>query len=152
MRRKYDWLAIQAFYDEGHILQECRAEFGFGNGAWDSAVGRGDIVPRQEKNPRFRHDTRQAVRKLLEAGKSQTEIAVQLGLSKGTICYHARQLGIEGDRRYRRRYDWEKIQRAHASGMSMRECQREFGFSTAAWHDARRRGVERPPARADAPS
>jgi HNH endonuclease len=25
--------------------------------------------------------------------------------------------------------------------MSMRECHREFGFSTAAWHDARRRGV-----------
>ena len=72
---------------------------------------------------------------------SQTEVAVELGLSKGTVCYHVRQLGIEGDARVRRRYDWAEIQRAHASGMSMRECQREFGFSSAAWHDARRRGV-----------
>jgi hypothetical protein len=141
MKRKYDWAAIQSFYDQGHTMRECMAEFGFANGAWDSAVGRGEIVPRSEKNPRFRHDTRDAVRDLLEAGNSQTEIAVALGLSKGTVCYHVRQLGIRGDERYGRRYDWEAIQRAHDSGMSMRECQREFGFSTAAWHDARRRGV-----------
>jgi transposase-like protein len=147
MRRRYDWAAIQAYYDEGHTMRECMAEFGFANGAWDAAVGRGDIVPRREKNPRFRHDTRDAVRELLEAGKSQTEIAFELGLSKATICYHVRQLGIEGDQRFRQRYDWEAIQQAHASGMSMRECQRKFGFSTAAWHDARRRGVldARPP-------
>jgi hypothetical protein len=141
MRRKYDWQAIQAYYDQGHTVAECRAKFGFANGAWDSAVGRGEIVPRAGTTPRFRHDTREAVRELLEAGCSQTEAAFQLGLSKATVCYHVRQLGIEGDRRFRRRYDWTEIQRAHDSGMSMRECQREFGFSTAAWHDARRRGV-----------
>jgi transposase-like protein len=141
MRRKYDWAAIQAYYDEGHTIRECQAEFGFANGAWDSAVGRGEIVPRQETRPRFRHDTRDAVRVRLEAGMTQTEIAVELGLSKGTVCYHVRQLGLEGDSRFRKRYDWEEIQRAHASGMSMRECQRRFGFSTAAWHDARKRGV-----------
>jgi hypothetical protein len=141
MRRKYDWAAIQAYYDAGHTVRECQAEFGFAMGAWDSAVGRGEIVPRHEKTPRFRHDTREAVRARLEAGMSQTEIAVELGLSKGTVCYHARRIGVEGDQRYRRRYDWEQIQRAHESGMSMRECQREFGFSTAAWHEARKRGV-----------
>jgi hypothetical protein len=141
MRRKYDWQAIQAYYDDGHSMQECKAKFGFGNGAWDSAVGRGEIVPRSERQPRFRHDTREAVRKLLGAGKSQTEAAFELGMSKGTVCYHARNLGLGGDARFARRYDWAAIQRAHDSGMSMRECQREFGFSTAAWHDARRRGV-----------
>jgi hypothetical protein len=122
MRRIYDWAAIQAYYDEGHTVRECQAEFGFGNGAWDSAVGRGEIVPRSNPRARVRHDTREAVRTLLEAGKSQTEIAFELGLSKGTICYHARRLGVDGDARYRRRYDWAAIQRAHESGMSMREC------------------------------
>jgi hypothetical protein len=141
IKRKYDWTAIQAYYDQGHTLRECKAKFGFGNGAWDSAVGRGEIVPRSEKAPRVRHDTREAVRELLEAGMSQTQAAFELGLSKGTVCYHARQLGIEGDTRFSRRYDWTEIERAHASGMSMRECQQAFGFSTAAWHDARRRGV-----------
>jgi hypothetical protein len=141
MIRRYDWPAIQAYYDEGHTVRECRERFGFGNGAWYSAVGRGEIKPRPRSAPRFRHDTREAVRALLEAGLSQTEAAFELGLSKGTVCYHVRQLGIEGDARFRRRYDWAEIQRAHEAGMSMHECQQEFGFSTAAWHDARRRGA-----------
>ena len=141
MSSKYDWAAIQAYYDLGHSLQECKAKFGFANGAWDAAVGRGDVVPRTEKQPRFRHRTREAVRKLLEPGMSQTEAAFELGLSKGTVCYHARQLGLGGDSPFRNRYDWGEIQRAHDAGMSMRECQKRFGFSSAAWHDARSRGV-----------
>jgi hypothetical protein len=141
MKSGYDWDAIQAYYDEGHSLRECKARFGFANGAWDAAVGRGDITPRREPAPRFRHDTRAAVRELLDAGLSQTETAFALGLSKGTVCYHVRQLGIEGDVRFKRRYDWAEIQRAHDSGLSMRECQQRFGFSTAAWHEARKRGV-----------
>ena len=140
VRRFYDWRAIQAFYDQGHSLAECKAKFGFATGAWYSAVGRGEIVPRARTAPRLRHDTREAVRALLEAGLNQTETAFELGLSKGTVCYHARRLGIPGDTRFRRRYDWVAIQRAYDEGMTMRECQREFGFSTAAWHDARRRG------------
>jgi hypothetical protein len=143
MRRRYDWAAIQAYYDEGRSLQDCKERFGFGNGAWDSAVGRGEINPRTTKTPRFRHDTREAVRRLIEAGLSQTEAAFELGLSKGTVCYHVRQLGLTGDPRFGRRYDWATIQTAHDGGMTMRECQKEFGFSTAAWHDARRRGVLR---------
>ncbi len=147
MRRKYDWVAIQAYYDEGHTMRECKVKFGFASGAWYSAVGRGEIVPRRDVKPRFRHDTREAVRKLLETGMTQTEVAFELRLSKGTVCYHARQLEIKGDERFSRRYDWSEIQRAHAGGMSMHECQQAFGFSTAAWHDARRRGVldTRPP-------
>jgi hypothetical protein len=141
MKRKYDWVEIQAYYDEGHTVQECRSRFGFANGAWYSAVGRGEIVPRARRAPKFEHGTREAVRELLEAGKNQTEAAFELGLSKGTVCYHVRQLGIEGDPRFRCRYDWEEIQRAYDSGMTMHECQRRFGFSTAAWHDARKRGV-----------
>jgi hypothetical protein len=141
MRRRYDWVQIQAYYDQGHTIRECQAKFGFANGAWDSAVGRGEIRPRSHTEPALRHETRDAVRRLLEAGMSQAEAAFKLGLSKGTVCYHARRIGIEGDARFRQRYDWAEIQRAHNEGMSMRDCQHVYGFSTAAWHDARRRGA-----------
>jgi hypothetical protein len=46
MIRRYDWEAVQAYYDDGHTLAECKARFGFCNGAWYSAVGLGEIVPK----------------------------------------------------------------------------------------------------------
>src|SRR5215211_1601537 len=103
----------------GPLAAGVQGEIRLCNGAWDAAVGRREIVPRADKKPRFRHDTREAVRRLLEGGMSQTAVAFELGLSKGTVCYHVRQLGVEGDARFRRRYDWAEIQRAHDSGMSM---------------------------------
>jgi hypothetical protein len=141
MASRFDWTQIQAYHDEGHTVRECQVRFGFSNGAWDAAVGRGDLSPRTRPASRIGHETRELVGSLLASGLNQSETALQLGLSKGTVCYHARRLGIEGDARYRRRYDWAEIGRVHATGLSMRECQRKFGFSTAAWHEARKRGV-----------
>jgi hypothetical protein len=51
MRRRFDWSEIQAYYDQGHTIAECKAKFGFANGAWYSAVGRGEIVPRAHTAP-----------------------------------------------------------------------------------------------------
>jgi DNA-binding CsgD family transcriptional regulator len=48
--RRFDWPLIQTYYDEGHSLRDCMRAFGFGNGSWQLAVRRGQIVPR----PRFR--------------------------------------------------------------------------------------------------
>jgi transposase-like protein len=39
----------------------------------------------------------------------------------------------------RKRYDWAEIQRFYDEGHSIRECQRQFGFSNASWAKARRR-------------
>lgn len=44
-----DWPAIQAYYDEGHTMRECRDEFGFAMATWQKAVRRGSIKPRHEK-------------------------------------------------------------------------------------------------------
>jgi hypothetical protein len=44
--RRYDWSKIQAFYDEGHSVAECKARFGFSSQSWDAARQRGDIVSR----------------------------------------------------------------------------------------------------------
>jgi regulatory LuxR family protein len=46
-RSRYDWVAIQAFYDSGHTYREAKARFGFSNGAWAKAVEAGKIVTRR---------------------------------------------------------------------------------------------------------
>lgn len=50
--------------------------------------------------------------------------------------------GLNGDGR--RVYDWAAVQRYYAEGHSFRDCQREFGFSSGAWHDAKLRGEIHP--------
>ena len=48
---RYDWAAVQAYYDEGHSKQECHEHFGFSHTAWADAVMRGDLVPRPYPMP-----------------------------------------------------------------------------------------------------
>jgi AcrR family transcriptional regulator len=78
----------------------------------------------------------------------RAEIARRLGVSKGTVSYHARRLGEAIDDRCARRYDWEAVQRYYDAGHSVRECMELFGFSSASWFDAVNRGalVARPSA------
>jgi DNA-binding CsgD family transcriptional regulator len=85
--------------------------------------------------------TRNAVAALLEAGMTRAEIARQLGLAKGTVSYHARRLHRDIDERCARRYDWDVIQAFYDEGHSVRECIAQFGFSSASWFDAVKRGV-----------
>jgi DNA-binding transcriptional ArsR family regulator len=59
---------------------------------------------------------RAEIGRLRELGLSYTDIARKLGLSKATVAYHARRLGIPADDRFARRYEWAVIQRAYDSG------------------------------------
>ncbi len=73
--RRYDWTAVQRFYDEGHPVERCVARFGFSRQTWHAAVNRGDVIPRStrmtledlcaEGVPRSRGHLK---RRLLEAG------------------------------------------------------------------------------------
>ena len=92
--------------------------------------------------------TRDAVRRLRSAGRSQAEIARELELAESTVAYHFRNLGSQPDRRFSRRYDWVAIQRAHDDGFSYRECAERFGFNGATWYQAVARGDIRPRPRA----
>jgi AcrR family transcriptional regulator len=85
----------------------------------------------------------QAVKRLMDEGMEQAQIARELGLTKSTVAYHFRNLGITADERFARRYDWDEIQRAYDSGLSVRECAARFGFNLATWHQARLRGEVR---------
>jgi Homeodomain-like domain/HNH endonuclease len=95
--------------------------------------------------------TKHRVKLLLERGWTVTEIARHLGVSKATVCFHKRTLGIGRDSRFSRRYDWTEIRRHYEAGHSMRECQALFGFSGAAWSQAVRRGDIEPRPRAVPP-
>jgi hypothetical protein len=48
---RYDWPAIQRYYDEGHSVMECIQQFGFSRWAWAYAVKRGAISPRPQSMP-----------------------------------------------------------------------------------------------------
>lgn len=145
---RFDWKEIRAFYDEGNTVRACQERFGFSFGAWDCAVTRGDVIPRERAGQRAPGRTRGDVARLLGEGMSQTEVARRLGLSKPTVCYHARRLGIPANPEFIRRVDWPAVQAFYDAGRSVRECISEFGFSSKSWNDAvkRRAVIPRPQA------
>jgi DNA-binding NarL/FixJ family response regulator len=138
---KYDWNAIRAYYEGGRTLAECRERFGFSKGAWNQAVARGDVVPRARPDPiKHSHETRQAVARLLDEGMTQAEIARTLAISRGTVAFHVRSLGVPADKRFARRYDWAAVQRAYDTGLTAGACREHFGCSAASWSQAVKRG------------
>jgi DNA-binding transcriptional ArsR family regulator len=144
---RYDWPAVRAFYDEGHTVKECMERFGFGGGAWEKAVRRGDIVPRSGRLTRA-GETRRKVERLLADGQSKAEIARRLGVTAPTVTHHAKALGQPVKEECARRYDWAEVQRFHDRGHTASECMKRFGFCSQTWHEARLRGalVTRPAA------
>jgi len=90
----------------------------------------------------FVSTTRTSVLEMLATGMSQAQIARALGVTKGTVAYHARRV-LEPDPRFRRRYDWKRVQAFYDEGHSVSECVAHFGFSAKTWHDAMKRGAIR---------
>jgi transposase-like protein len=93
-------------------------------------------------------ETRAEVVRLLDQGLSQAAISSQLGVSKATVCYHAKRRDVAASPACGRRYDWVEVQAYYDAGHSIRDCQRRFGFALAAWANAAKRGavVARPQA------
>ena len=91
-----------------------------------------------------RGKTRRAVAKLLASGLNQAEIARELGVSRPTVCFHMRKLGIEANPDFALRYDWGAIRAFYDAGHSATECRRAFGCGVNAWADAVRRGAITP--------
>jgi hypothetical protein len=84
--------------------------------------------------------TREHVGRLLAKGLSLAEISRTLALSKSTVSYHARCLGVEPDARFARRYDWAAIRSYYEEGHTVRECRERFGFNMSSWANALGRG------------
>ncbi len=84
-RKKYDWQAIQGYYDDGHSLTKCIAEFRFSRAAWGKAVGRGDVKTRPLGRP---------LPELLTTGKARTNIKRRL-LRAGLLENRCNACGID---------------------------------------------------------
>ncbi len=71
-RKRYDWRAVQVYYDAGHTYRACAKQFGFSAASWTKAVRRGEIVPRIQFLPIERileRSNRTVVkRRLIQAG------------------------------------------------------------------------------------
>lgn len=96
-RRRYDWAAVQAYYDAGHSYRECQCKFGFCAAAWQKARVRGDITTRSPGMPIERLLTgprnRSHVKgRLLHAGLLKNECAM-CGLSR----WHGKALSLHLD-------------------------------------------------------
>jgi DNA-binding CsgD family transcriptional regulator len=137
----YDWDAIRSYYEEGHSVADCREKFGFSAGAWEQARARGDVVSRPRCEMEHPHSTREAVARLLNDGFTHVQVSAALAISKSTVAYHARNLGIPPDERFNRRYDWTAVQEAiETEGLSRDQCMARFGFKKHAWYAAAKRG------------
>ena len=69
--------------------------FGLGASTWTAAIARGEINPRPRNYAeKPKGETRAAVERLLNEGRGGAEIAERPGVSKPTVCYHARKLGV----------------------------------------------------------
>lgn len=98
----------------------------------------------QRPDERQASEKRELVRALLTQGLSYGQISQRLGMTKSTVAYHARRLGIPADDKASRRYDWAAIQLAYDAGLTVRECAARFGFCLASWTAAVQRGAIRP--------
>jgi DNA-binding transcriptional ArsR family regulator len=87
-----------------------------------------------------RGETRTEVARLIADGLSFAEIGRALGISKPTVAYHARKLGIPPAGKFNCRYDWAEVQAYYDAGNSITACQLRFGFARRTFMDAVRRG------------
>jgi len=83
--RRYDWALVQAYYDQGHSLSECEAQFGFSRASWSDAVKRGDLVPRPRSMP---------IEQLLGGRRSRRHLKVRL-LAAGLKATRCERCGID---------------------------------------------------------
>lgn len=74
---------------------------------------------------------------LLLAETSYSEIALKLGISKSTISYHAKRIGVS---KPQHRIDWGAVREAYAGGASYAECCRIFNTTSATLWKASIRG------------
>jgi transposase-like protein len=49
--RRYDWTAVQEFYDAGNSISDCVREFGFNRATFNAARIRGDVITRSRAAP-----------------------------------------------------------------------------------------------------
>ena len=86
--RRYDWAAVQAYYDLGHSARACQSFFGFCSKTWHDAMRRGAVITRPAAAPvdtylisGRRTDRGHLKRRLLAAGL-KSNVCEECGISE----------------------------------------------------------------------
>lgn len=99
---KYDWAAVQAYYDADHSYRECAAHFGFCSASWTKAVRRGLLKARARRWP---------IQRTLKEAKSRATVKRRL-IAAGILENRCEWCGIS---------EWRgkplSIQIDHANGI-----------------------------------
>lgn len=85
-------------------------------------------------------ERRAVIAQLRAAGLSYGAISARLGISKATVAYHSRRLGVPAIDAFGRRYDWQVVQAAIDEGLSVTKLVERFGFARASYSKAVKRG------------
>lgn len=88
---------------------------------------------------------REQIGELSAAGYSYQQISAELGISKSSVAYHVRRLGLPSKTQAALRYDWDLVQEAIDEGLGRLECMERFGFASCTWYEAVRAGKIKPP-------
>lgn len=67
--RRYDWVEVQAYYDDGHSITQCQERFGFARCTFVEAARRGDVVARPQAMP---------IEELLRGARNRTHVKSRL--------------------------------------------------------------------------
>ncbi|HWI22862.1 MAG TPA: HNH endonuclease [Baekduia sp.] len=105
IQRKYDWAAVQAYYDAGHTGRECIRHFGMANKTFHDAIHRGVMFVRPREMPisellssvRSRHHLKQRLLKagLLQAHCAECEIDSWRGAPLALQLHHINGIGTD---------------------------------------------------------
>jgi len=87
---------------------------------------------------------RELIGRLRAEGMSYGAISDRLGISKATVAYHSRRLGVPANDSFARRYDWSAVQPAIDDGLTVDQLTERFGFARASYSKAVQRGDLRP--------
>lgn len=95
----------------------------------------------------------------LKAGHTIREVMEKYDLAKSSVSYYRTKYAPDSGQFPRStaryfKYDWRSIQSWYDQGNSIRVCQRKFGFTTATWVKAKKRGdfVTRPHSHVEIPN
>src|SRR3954452_17706762 len=107
---------VKALLEEGFCRSEVARRLGIDRSTVSRIAAQVGFPSEPRKPSGPRGETRRKVAELLGKGLRPAQIADQLRISKPTVAYHARKLGIPPHEPSKRRFDWEAIRVAYEAG------------------------------------
>ena len=119
-KSKYDYEAIQRYYDEGHSMRECMEHFGISGGGFDRAVAKGLLVRRSQSEAQ-KLSNRLKPREHSDETKQKLREHMLRRLSEGTYPTLGRSNRVIGQPSYPERFFAGVIEREFVDKQVVKE-------------------------------